>query len=450
MDEAEKYQQRVQAIEDKRRKQQDDEKARREMEEEWLTQAQRKRKSLRDQWLSENPQPVPGRSAENYTEELPTEEDIVEVIESTSYTVTNAQNHSQADIEEGGIQDIIRAAGGQLPGPVMERVLHENGLEGRSVLGMVAVQVERDSKTGVTKIRSVVPVSGAPRALGETVFNDSRKSVHHVGGAEGQPSAEELGQLLSVLNDVGMQVLLDEIPVVPQQKAEEKIEVGGGMEEEVDNVEDPATPTSLGYTEEEVEVVEHEDDEMDEEVEIGVVEIVEGPTRLTDLGYAEEKVEDLGCEDDEMDKETGVGQVDLVEGTVTLTFLGYTEVKSEREGLGHEDDRELVEVERVIISDAGEEEIVLQSPVLGSETEPFLGYTEQKVEAVGHEDDEEDVSGLVVFVEGPVPPVILGYTQEEVEDLGHENDPPRPTPRYRAEETGKRASKHNTKCCSIM
>ncbi|XP_055743240.1 paralemmin-2-like isoform X2 [Salvelinus fontinalis] len=412
MDEAEKYQQRVQAIEDKRRKQQDDEKAKREMEEEWLMQAQHKRKSLRDQWLSENPQPVPGRSAEDYTEELPTGEDIVEVIESTSYTVTNAQSHNQADIEEGGIQDIIRAAGGQLPGPVMERVLHENGLEGRSVLGMVAVQVERDSKTGVTKIRSVVPVSGAPRALGETVFNDSRKSVHHVGRAEGQPSAEELGQLLSVINDVGMQVLLDEIPVVPQQKAEEKIEVGGGMEEEVDNVEDPATPTSLGYT--------------------------------------EEKVEDLVCEDDEMDKETGVGQVDLVEGTVTLTFLGYTEVKSESEGLGHEDDRELVEVERVIISDAGEEEIVLQSPVLGSETEPFLGCTEQKVEAVGHEDDEEDVSGLVVFVEGPVPPVILGYTQEEVEDLGHEDDPPRPTPRHRAEETGKRASKHNTKCCSIM
>lgn len=28
--------------------------------------------------------------------------------------------------------DVIRAAGGQLPGPVMERVLHENGLEGRS------------------------------------------------------------------------------------------------------------------------------------------------------------------------------------------------------------------------------------------------------------------------------------------------------------------------------
>ncbi|XP_041720428.2 uncharacterized protein LOC121551763 [Coregonus clupeaformis] len=275
---------------------------------------------------------------------------------------------------------------------------------------MVAVQVERDSKTGVTKVRSVVPVSGAPGALGETVFNDSRKSVHHVGGEEGQPSVEELGQILSVINDVGMQVLLDEVPVVPQQKAEEEIKVGGGMEEEVDIVEDPATPTTLGYKEE----------------------------------------EDEGHGDDEMDEEVGVGQVDLVEGAVTLTFLGYTEVKAESKGLGHEDDRELVKVERVIISDVGEEEIVLQSPVLGSETEPFLGYTEQEVEAVGHEDDEEDMSGLVDFVEGSVPPAILGYTQEEVEDLGHEDDPPRPTPRYRAEETGKRESEHKTKCCSIM
>ncbi|MCI4385170.1 hypothetical protein PGIGA_G00047280 [Pangasianodon gigas] len=53
MDEAEKYQQRLQAIAEKRRMQEEEEKVRREMEEEWLKLAQDKRKSRREQWLME-------------------------------------------------------------------------------------------------------------------------------------------------------------------------------------------------------------------------------------------------------------------------------------------------------------------------------------------------------------------------------------------------------------
>ncbi|XP_053466749.1 uncharacterized protein LOC128599260 [Ictalurus furcatus] len=53
MDEAEKYQQRLQAIVEKRQLQEEEEKVRREMEEEWLKLAHHKRKSLREQWLME-------------------------------------------------------------------------------------------------------------------------------------------------------------------------------------------------------------------------------------------------------------------------------------------------------------------------------------------------------------------------------------------------------------
>ncbi|XP_047006083.1 paralemmin-1 isoform X4 [Ictalurus punctatus] len=53
MDEAEKYQQRLQAIAEKRQLQEEEEKVRREMEEEWLKLAHHKRKSLREQWLME-------------------------------------------------------------------------------------------------------------------------------------------------------------------------------------------------------------------------------------------------------------------------------------------------------------------------------------------------------------------------------------------------------------
>ncbi|XP_077461584.1 paralemmin-3 [Stigmatopora argus] len=53
MDEAEKYQQRLEAIADKRRLQEEQEQAKREMEDEKLRLQQLKRKSLRDQWLME-------------------------------------------------------------------------------------------------------------------------------------------------------------------------------------------------------------------------------------------------------------------------------------------------------------------------------------------------------------------------------------------------------------
>ncbi|XP_062404099.1 paralemmin-3 isoform X2 [Sardina pilchardus] len=55
MDEAEKYQQRVQAIAEKRRLQEEQERVKREMEDERIRLQQMKRKSLRDQWLMEGP-----------------------------------------------------------------------------------------------------------------------------------------------------------------------------------------------------------------------------------------------------------------------------------------------------------------------------------------------------------------------------------------------------------
>ncbi|XP_041723494.2 paralemmin-3 isoform X2 [Coregonus clupeaformis] len=55
MDEAEKYKQRLQAITEKRRLQEEQERAKRELEDERLRLQQLKRKSLRDQWLMDGP-----------------------------------------------------------------------------------------------------------------------------------------------------------------------------------------------------------------------------------------------------------------------------------------------------------------------------------------------------------------------------------------------------------
>ncbi|KAL0993016.1 hypothetical protein UPYG_G00102220 [Umbra pygmaea] len=413
MDEAEKYQQRLQSIGDTQHKQQEVEKARREMEEDWRMQAHLKRKTSRDQWLSENPQSALGPGAEDFTE-LPNEKDMVEVKTSMNCTIINTQNYSQADIIVDGIQDIIRAAADQSQGPMATTVSRENSPEGRTVLGRVAVQVERDVKTGATRVRSVMPVSAAPGPLGDNVFSDSRKSVRKIGAAQGQPSAEELGQILCVIDRVGMQVLLDDAPVTPDQEAEgaasslltnEDVsdtvavkKAGGGIEQAGD-LEDRAPQKALGDT----------GDNETEEV---------GPGPLADLGCTKEEVEILRHpEDDNLDEEM---HGDLHEGTVTLTFLGYTETGSQSgEPVQHG------EVERVIISEVGEDRVVLQSCHVRSESGTFLDLTEQ------------DRGRLVNEVHGGD----LGLNQEEVKD-----DSPKQTTRFR----GTRSSKHQTRCCSIL
>ncbi|KAI4792799.1 hypothetical protein KUCAC02_033143 [Chaenocephalus aceratus] len=97
-----------------------------------------------------------------------------------------------------------------------QRTFPESGQDGRSVLGMLSVQVERDPKTGATVIRSVAPLS-SPSGATTTVFDDGRKSIHAVGGSGNQPSSEELGQILSIVDGVGMRVLLDEVTVTPEE-----------------------------------------------------------------------------------------------------------------------------------------------------------------------------------------------------------------------------------------
>ncbi|KAL7890990.1 hypothetical protein AOLI_G00004660 [Acnodon oligacanthus] len=59
MDEAEKYQQRLQAIAEKRRLQEEQDRAKRALEDEKIRLQQQKRKSLRDQWLMEGPPTSP-------------------------------------------------------------------------------------------------------------------------------------------------------------------------------------------------------------------------------------------------------------------------------------------------------------------------------------------------------------------------------------------------------
>ncbi|XP_007576586.1 paralemmin-2-like [Poecilia formosa] len=224
-----------------------------------------------------------------------------------------------------------------------QQMSHEaGGQDGRSVLGMLAVQVERDPKTGATVIKSVAPISSPPgAATSTTIFDDGRKSIHTVGGLVGEPSTEELGEMLTVINDVGMTVLLDDVAVTPN-----KIEITTGNVERnksQDHVLSFITPNGTSK---------------------------EDYTQLDSSGYKWEAERIKECASVRIpDKETKIVTKDtteileniegqsLEEDPVTLVFLGYTDATPE-EDHNEEDYEGMLTAERVIITEDGEEHVV--------------------------------------------------------------------------------------------
>ncbi|KAM6972442.1 paralemmin-3 [Aplochiton taeniatus] len=107
MDETEKYQQRLQAIAEKRRLQDEQEKAKREMEEERLRLQQLKRKSLRDQWLMEGP-PLSPSASDSQTPHSPlwgstaqAMEQHIDKLESESQRLAEEEGKLQEQLAEG-------------------------------------------------------------------------------------------------------------------------------------------------------------------------------------------------------------------------------------------------------------------------------------------------------------------------------------------------------------
>ncbi|KAM4716962.1 uncharacterized protein FYW61_017189 isoform 1-T4 [Anableps anableps] len=231
-----------------------------------------------------------------------------------------------------------------------QRISHEDGgQDGRSVLGMLAIQVERDPKTGVTIVKSVAPISsptGAPTST--TIFDDGRKSIHTIGSLVGEPSTEELGEILTVINDVGMTVLLDEVAVTPN-----KTEMTTGNVESNKNQEDniPNGTTNEDHT---------------QIYSSGYKQEAEKIKQCVSVRTPDHKTK-IVTKDTTETQENTEGQ-SLEEDPVTLVFLGYTDATPE-EDRNDEDYEGMLTAERVIITEDGEEHVVepgtstsLQSP----------------------------------------------------------------------------------------
>ncbi|KAL6103441.1 uncharacterized protein ACO6RY_02842 [Pungitius sinensis] len=229
-----------------------------------------------------------------------------------------------------------------------QEMFHESGQEGRSVLGMLAVQVERDPKTGATAIRSVAPVS---KAHGEAIFDDGRRRIHAVGGSGSQPSTKELGHILSIVDRVGVKALLDDVALAPiQEEAETQSgEASTGPGHQVVSFSTLCAPLKEDNT------------QFGSSRGHGLVAEPGMELRSTSMGPKEDKKGDLRISSPrDIAGEVGnVEELRLDDGPVTLVFLGYTDGD---QGDGREDPEGMLTAERVIITEEGEEH------VLGSET----------------------------------------------------------------------------------
>ncbi|KAL4647939.1 paralemmin-3 isoform X1 [Arapaima gigas] len=364
MDEAEKYQQRLQVIAEKRRLQEEQDRARREMEDEKLRLQQLKRKSLRDQWLMEGPTIIPDSSAPRsplWGSQAQEIEACIDKLQVESQRLAEEKAKLEKLEEEGrALNDTGRESGSEVsiplcypPAPGSAQVSpkfssfptgflkwHLTVMQSfiPTVLGVVQVQVEKDLKTGATIIKSVAPLApGTADCSGEVLFDDGSKSVRAAGGAD--PSPEELGQVLSAVAGVG--TLVEAQVMVNGRKAETEEahvapvgENGFGEEEEEDkvkcNASSPPQPEEISCE--------------------------NNPPGDTELGMNDGAVE---------------GTTDgAVEGTITMTFLGFATAEP-GQGLNGEDVGEIIRAERVIITDDGEDHPVMNEvPASEGKEEP--------------------------------------------------------------------------------
>uniref|UniRef100_A0A3B3I6P2 Paralemmin n=1 Tax=Oryzias latipes TaxID=8090 RepID=A0A3B3I6P2_ORYLA len=254
-------------------------------------------------------------------------------------------------------------------------------------MGMLEVQVERDPKTGVTVVRSVTPVSApaaAPKAT--PIFDDGRKSIHTVGGSPGQPSSEELRQILSVADGFGMKVLLDEVAASPHEAQLKTLDV----------------ESSRVHVEKVLKRKKHMEAKQKIEKE------------PLNVGYEENQTTTVV-----IDNEVKLDSQNLEENPVTLLFLGYAD---DPDDPSQEDPEGMITVERVMITEDGEETL------LGHETPSSLQS------ASGQEAEQE------CDTETPVqnPP----NAAEDERGVGIK--PPK------EEEEACKGKQKTCKCCSVM
>lgn len=128
MDEAEKYQQRLQAIAEKRRLQEEQERVKREMEEEKMRLQQMKRKSLRDQWLMDGPPLSPDPTAPPHSPLWGSQaQDIQHNIDNLQAKAERLTEEVDKIREDGHSEDALNVKDGKMNDEACKEAILQNG-----------------------------------------------------------------------------------------------------------------------------------------------------------------------------------------------------------------------------------------------------------------------------------------------------------------------------------
>ncbi|XP_041099438.1 paralemmin-3 [Polyodon spathula] len=444
MEETELYKQRLQAIAEKRRIQEEQERSRREMEEERLRLQQMKRKSLRDQWLMEGSaapldssvprSPLWGSPAQQLEErisKLQTEQSRLAEEETHIGKQEGAEalKHAGKDAEKTQVvllDSNEEFTASQIPTPVLaappkpavrlrrapptDEAAMAIGEGDRAA--MFAVQ--KNLKTGDATVLSTVPLDAQEfEAKGHKVFDDGTKGIFAVGaGSEKELSPAELDRLL---NQTAWKKSEDEAEPPHNDKKDLNVAIHNGGKEITTN-HNPEEHSELASEKEVNEqgkehleagaenahdvTLNHNPPESLQEDQPKTNGPVNGFEKLGDqtVKCEEEEEEPVIWENGQTLKSEGDVQEtkaskpedldSLMENPVSLTFLGFSDAKSEEES--KEVMGEIRRAEHVTITEEGEE-IPMESEPLEpsvtdldgektSETIPALCLREQAAE----------------------------------------------------------------------
>ncbi|XP_055762584.1 paralemmin-2-like [Salvelinus fontinalis] len=326
MDEAEKYTQRLQAITEKRRLQEEQERAKREMEEERLRLQQLKRKSLRDQWLMDGPSSPTSSEPRSplWGSQVQEMEQRIDKLQTESQRLAEEEEKLEQQMEDGRANAVVVEATAE----AVQAVILENGqeeVEAESVLGTVeAALLERaeiltngrGEGEGQAATHDASEEGGPPNGTNGPVTvvpEDGAITMTFLGFTEAEPVLEEGGVIMMqaervIINDEGDELANDLSST--------------GQEQDVDSVasnKSSESPEEGGIEEAKPETTPEESSEVAKETEADTVTggLGEGQmdtvTRDLGEGQMDTVARDLGeGQMDTVARDLGEGQMDTV------------------------------------------------------------------------------------------------------------------------------------------
>ncbi|GAA6232334.1 paralemmin-3-like [Lates japonicus] len=190
MDEAEKYKQRLEAIAEKRRQQDEEDRVRREMEDEKLRLQQLKRKSLRDQWLMEGaPLSPTSLDAQSPRSPLwgPQAQEIEKHIDKLQSESQRLAEEKEKEQMEDGQAEAVKVA--EAGAEMVQDVVVQNGENNTTALEATEDEV-KTNKNPLVDETAVVLTNGGGDSEADPNHEASEQSIQsstngHIGATEG-------------------------------------------------------------------------------------------------------------------------------------------------------------------------------------------------------------------------------------------------------------------------